>query len=203
MKSILCIVPMRKMQGYAYVDYFPSNTFGNQVRLFNVFSQTKLTFEEFKKLDSVEMVPRFLMNGNARLRKYKELYKWEKLQEYDIGYEKSLIKFRSGIPSKLERLADWLGLDTWYTFDDNNFNVKTEWEHTENSQAALKRMPIWTHYNYIGVTDRIEMYWALKRNQSIKDLFKEELKTSIPTKLNYHIVLNSCFLTDEYVLLTD
>ena len=113
MKSTLCIVPMRKIKGFAYVDYFPSNTFGSQVRLFNVFSYSKLSATEFQKMHSVEMVPRILLNGVPRLRKYKDLYKWFKLDEYELDHDISVIKYKSGPSNKLSHVEDWSKCDPW------------------------------------------------------------------------------------------
>ncbi len=190
MLSKICIVPLDILNGYAYVEYFPSNTFGNQVKLYNVFTTAKLNYEQLMLENPIEMVPRILMNGEGRTRKYKDLLKWDKIGEREIPNKESYIMYKSGCSNQLDDLKDWSLHEHWIIFDDINFKKKLR--HVKPEQySTIKHLPIWTHYNYIGVTEKIAMYWAKQKDISLDELFDDQIKKSPTTKKIYMEVINS------------
>jgi hypothetical protein len=186
-------IPLKPLDGFGYVQVLNNPIFGSNLRVFDLFTQDKLKFEEvdWGKLD--ELCYMMALLGNPRTKKYKDELLWYELGE--AHFDSTLcttVDFKMGSPPHLINIDNWQDYDLWYVMIGNQMSHQIK----EDNYDKIKHLSLWMHSNYLDITQRITMFWIKKLELNCHDFFHietGELRSSdqIYTKLFFLEVENT------------
>ena len=177
-------IPLMKLNGFAYVCVYPDENFGDQVIVYDMFSKTPKSYSEvdFKS----EFCYRLLINGRPKIKNTEGGVFWDLLKNVDSSNLNINTVWKSAASSFLERSSEWSGFQYWTIFS----KLKDKGNRDFDGYDEIKDYPIWIHSNYIGITARIEMFWAKKLKIDVELLYEKEIRGSSTYRLYYNEMMN-------------